>query len=350
MKTPDVYINATGTHLPEITPISWAVEQGLLDRETADRYGVTGVPLAGDLPAPEMAVRASREALARSGQDPARLSLLLYVSTWYQGPHGWCPQFYVQRHTGSGQASALEVRQACMGVFGAFEVAATHLMASPEHEAVLITASDNFEGELMNRWQSSPHALVGDGACALVLSRRPGPVRVLSVNSVTFPEFEDRHRGTKPLFPPDAELRTTMDLGQAKRQWKGASEVVGAIGATMAVGQRDLVNKTLAEAGWQMADVARVVFVNLSRERVEERAAVPLGVPMSMLTWDYGSTVGHVAASDQILSLDHLLVTKQVAAGDRLLLLGTGPGATIAAIAVEVTAVPDWNCSGTSDQ
>ena len=198
MKTQGVFLGATGIYLPERMSVDSAVAQGHVGEAEAHRYGITGVTVAGELPAPEMALRASRQALQRAGQDPAALSLLLYVTTWYQGPHGWCPQYYVQRHTGAGQATAAEVRQGCMGMFSACELAAAHLMATPEHTAALLTAADNYNSPLLDRWRSSPHSPLGDGACALLLTRRPGFARLESINSVTLPQYEDRHRGSAP--------------------------------------------------------------------------------------------------------------------------------------------------------
>jgi 3-oxoacyl-[acyl-carrier-protein] synthase-3 len=343
MRTPGVFISATGVYLPERMPVGWAVAQGHVGEAEAKRYGFTGITIAGELPAPEMALRASRQALHRAGQDPATLSLLLYVTTWYQGPHGWCPQYYVQRHTGAGQATAAEIRQGCMGMFSACELAAAHLIAAPEHTAALLTAADNYNSPLLDRWRSSPHCPFGDGACALLLTRRTGFARLESINSVTLPQYEDRHRGSAPLFPPEVSLGTKVDLDTAREQWFSTTAAdPREMAATMARALREVVDKTLQEAGLDMSGITRLAFVNWSEERVRERAAVPLGLPMSRLTWEYGRTIGHLGASDQVLSLDHLLVSGELNAGDNLLLLGTGPGANIACMAVRILHRPRW--------
>ncbi|OJH38202.1 ketoacyl-ACP synthase III family protein [Cystobacter ferrugineus] len=343
MKTPGVFISATGAYLPERVPAEWAVAQGFVGEFEARRYGIKSVTMAGDLPAPEMALRASRQALLRAGQDPAALSLVLYVSTWFQGPLGWCPQYYVQRHTGSGQATAAEIRQACMGMFCACELAAAHLMAAPEHAASLITSADNYSTQMIDRWRSSPHAPLGDGACALLFTRKPGFARLESINSVTLPQYEDRHRGSVPLFPPEVTLGAKLDLAKAKEQWQSTTgmdprEPVTTVTRTML----EVVDKTLREASLDMSEITRIAFVNWSEERVRERAAVPLGLPMSRLTWEYGRTIGHVGACDQVLSLDHLLVSGELKEGDNLLLLGTGTGANISCMAVRILHRPRW--------
>ncbi|WP_225824023.1 ketoacyl-ACP synthase III family protein [Streptomyces naphthomycinicus] len=343
MKTSDVLISGLGSFLPDRVPIGWAVERGLIDRTAAEEYGITSVTVAGDVPAPEMAVRACRQALERAGQEPASLGLLLYVSVWYQGPHGWCPQYYVQRHTGAGRATAAEVRQGCMGMFSALELAASHLMASADHEAALVTSGDNFTSDLLERWRFSPHFVMGDAGSAVVLSRRRGFARLKSVNAVTLPEYEAMHRGPEPLFPPGAGLPNKLDFGESKDRWLSGPDRDPAGPLKLVATQDEIVGRTLDEAGITMDDVSRVAYANGSHERVAGRAMIPLGLPMSLSTWEQGRTVGHIGASDQIVALEQLLLSGELRRGDHFLMLGVGPGLNIACAVIEITENPHWS-------
>ncbi|GGN27810.1 hypothetical protein GCM10011578_063380 [Streptomyces fuscichromogenes] len=345
MKASDVLISGLGAFLPDRVPMEWAVERGLIDPAAAAEYGITSVTVAGDIPAPEMAVRASRQALERAGQNPASLSLLLYVSVWYQGPHGWCPQYYVQRHTGAGRATAAEVRQGCMGMFSALELAAGHLMASADHEAALVTSGDNFTSDLLERWRFSPHFVMGDAGSAVVLSRREGFARLKSVNAVTLPEYESMHRGPEPLFPPGAGRPGRLDFGDSKDRWLDGPDRDPAGPLRLVAAQDELVSRTLDEAGITMADVTRVAYANGSRERVEGRAMVPLGLPMSLSTWEQGRTVGHIGASDQVVALEQLLLCGELRRGDHFLMLGVGPGLNIACAVIEIVGTPHWSAA-----
>jgi 3-oxoacyl-[acyl-carrier-protein] synthase III len=345
LKTPDVLISGLGTFLPDRVPIGWAVERGLIDPAAAADYGITSVTVAGELAAPEMAVRASRQALERAGQDAESLSLLLYVSVWYQGPHGWCPQYYVQRHTGAAQATAAEIRQGCMGMFSALELAASHLMASPDHEAALVTSADNFTSPLLERWRFSPHFVMGDAGCAVVLSTRKGFARLKSVNAVTLPEYEAMHRGPEPLYPPGATLPGKLDFGNNKHRWLDGPDRDPAGPLKLVAAQDELISRTLDESAITLADVSRVAYANGSRERVEGRAMVPLGLPMSRSTWEQGRTVGHIGAGDQVVALEQLLGSGSLGPGDHLLMLGVGPGLNIACAVVEVLETPHWSAA-----
>ncbi|BCJ50260.1 hypothetical protein Asp14428_17350 [Actinoplanes sp. NBRC 14428] len=342
MKVSNIHLSALGCCLPETVAIERAVEKGLIDAEAAGRYGITSVTDAGTTPAPELALRATRQALERAGVAGADLSLVLYVSVWHQGPHGWCPQYYVQRGIAASAATAAEVRQGCMGMFSALELGAAHLMADPGHTTALLTSGDNFNSPLLDRWRFSPHFVMGDGGCAAVLDRHDGFARLLSVNSATLPEYEAMHRDAEALFPPGSTSGRRLDFADSKRRWVDGM-LAGDDGPLRLVAAQDeLVSRTLEEAGVELADITRVGYVNGSRERVEGRAMIPLGLPMSRSTWEQGRTVGHMGASDQLVALEHLVATGELGPGDHYLMLGVGPGLNIACALFEMLRTPDW--------
>ncbi|WP_378789760.1 ketoacyl-ACP synthase III family protein [Nonomuraea fastidiosa] len=130
MRYADTYIAGVGAFVPRtVVSVEKAVAKGWYPAEEADLHQLAGAAVAGDLPAPEMALHAARSALKRSGRAPGDLGLLLYASTWHQGPDGWPPHSYLQRHLVGGDALATEIRQGCNGMFIAMELAAGHLKA-----------------------------------------------------------------------------------------------------------------------------------------------------------------------------------------------------------------------------
>jgi 3-oxoacyl-[acyl-carrier-protein] synthase III len=341
MRTSDVFIGALGTCVPEIMSVADAVEQGLLDAKEAEEAGWLGVALAGETSAPDMAVTATRQALERWDGDPARLGLLLYVDAYHAGPEGWLPQSHVMRHAVGGELLAVGVRQGCNGVFGALELAAACLRAG-QSEAALITTADNLNSPLVDRWQSSPGFLIGDGAAAALLTRTPGFARLLSVNSVAVPELEAVHRGTEPLFPSGVAAGRPLDLKARQEEFRRSGEVPVDGWLRMMKAQEEVLARTLEEAGVEVGDLAKVAFCHGSREIVEDRWMSQLGLPLERSDWEYGRRVGHLAASDQLTSLDHMVTSGQVGPGDRVLLGGLGPGVGIAAAVVEILEAPAW--------
>jgi 3-oxoacyl-[acyl-carrier-protein] synthase-3/clorobiocin biosynthesis protein CloN2 len=108
----------------------------------------------------------------------------------------------------------------------------------------------------------------------------------------------------------------------------------------------EVVERATAEAGIEVADLARVAFMHYSREIVQHRCMAALGLPMAKSTWDFGRTVGHLGASDQIVAFEHLLATGQLGTGDHFLMVGVGPGVTLSAAVIHVVGVPPWRVPG----
>ncbi|MEV4805673.1 ketoacyl-ACP synthase III family protein [Nonomuraea sp. NPDC049421] len=346
MRYADTYIGGVGTYLPRtVVSVEKAVAKGWYPAEEADLHQLGGAAVAGDTPAPEMALHAARSALKRSGRAPGDLGLLLYASTWHQGPDGWPPHSYLQRHLVGGDALATEIRQGCNGMFIALQLAAGHLHADPAQTAALLVAADNYGTPLMDRWRMGPGYIGGDAAAALVLTREPGFARLASVCTTTVTEAEELHRGSEPLFPPGVTVGRKMSFAARNDQFRRQVMPTGEATAALFSIQRaleEVVERLLAESGIQAADLTRVAFMNYSREIVEQRCMVLLDLPMSRSTWDYGRTIGHCGAADQVLSLDHLLLTGRLGPGDHLLMLGTGPGVTVSGAVIEIIDTPQW--------
>lgn len=149
-----------------------------------------------------MAVRAARQAFERAGADPSTLDLLFHVSVFHQGPDGWLPQSYIQRELGlDPHAMAVELRQGCNGMFTGLELAISHLRADAARGSALLTAAENFNSALVDRWTAHPGSYLGDSGSAVLLTRRPGFARLRSVATVSVPELEQLHRGDEALFP-----------------------------------------------------------------------------------------------------------------------------------------------------
>jgi 3-oxoacyl-[acyl-carrier-protein] synthase III len=306
--------------------------------------------VAGDVPAPEMALRAARNALERCGQPPHELDLLLYADSWHQGPDGWQPQYYLQHHLVGGDVLAVEIRHGCNGMFSAMELAAGYLLAGCSQvkghtRTALLVAADNFGTPMMNRWQAGPGYVAGDGASSMVLSTGPGFAQLLAVRSAAIAEAEEMHRGDEPLFPPGPTIGHPLDFTARNAEFRRRMLADGSGTAVLVrIHQRtlELVEETLAEAGARLHDISRVAYMNYSREIVEQRCMAALGMPMSRSTWDFGRSLGHLGASDQVISLDHLLETGALKPDDHMLMLGIGPGVTISCAVLRILAPPPW--------
>jgi 3-oxoacyl-[acyl-carrier-protein] synthase-3 len=339
----DIYIKGIGTYLPETVSVEQAVADGKYTADEIELHELAGVAVAGDTPAPEMALRAAQEAFRRCAHQPEDVELLLYADSWHQGPDGWQPQYYLQNRLVGGDALAVEVRQGCNGMLSGLELAAAYLRGGARH--ALVVSADNFGTPMMDRWTMGPGYLAGDGAAAVLLSTEPSFAKLLATKSLAVPEAEQMHRGDEPLFPPGPTSGRELDFAARNGEFRRRVLADGTgTTALVKIHQRTLmtVEQALSAAGIGLPDITRVAYMNYSREIVEQRCMAALGLGMELSTWDFGRTVGHLGASDQIVSLDHLLSQGELKPGDRMLLLGVGPGVTISCAIVEILRPAPW--------
>jgi 3-oxoacyl-[acyl-carrier-protein] synthase III len=339
MRTAGLFINGAGVRVADRVTVADAVAAGLYEPEDAEASGFVSIAIADDVPAVDLALDAARAALERATVPTASLSHLFYVDVYHSGPEGWLPYSYLQRHLEAGNAFAAGVRQGCNGMFGALALADAVLRTAPAGRAALLVCADNFSSPSLDRWRCNPGLVMADGAGALVLSRKPGIAEVLSVGSVTLPELEGLHRGTTPLHPADATTGRPPDFDARFAEFASSGGLGPGSGLEFVQRFVGLVDQLLDEAGLELHQIARVLFNHAGREIVEDRLG-PLGIKLDDTTWEFGRTIGHVGAADQVIAFDHLLTSGAIGPGSHLLLLGVGPGVNIAGAVIRVLAVP----------
>jgi 3-oxoacyl-[acyl-carrier-protein] synthase III len=336
MRIGDIYIAGIGSVVPPTMPVERAVADGLYPAIEAEVHGYLGVAIAGERPAPEMALEAAQEAVKRAGLTPTELALLLYTNTWHQGPDGWLPQAYLRRHLVGGGVPAMAVHQGCAGMFDALELASCYLRAEPARQSALLVAADNYGTPLIDRWRINPGVIGGDAAVAVALSKERGIAQLLSVCTIGVPEGEEIHRRGEPMFPPTVTLGLAQDF-TARLSYTRANGADGIHPLTQLPAlMRELVEKAVSEAGIEIEDLVRVAHEAHSGEVIEHRIMACLGLGMEKSTWNFGRRIGHCGASDQFLALEYLIASGEVGPGDHVLLLAQAPGVVMSAAVVQV--------------
>ena len=341
MKIDDVFLSGLGVMQPDTMSATDAVAQGLYDEATRIENGLTAVCIAGDMAPADMAVHAARHAYERSGDDPARLGMIFHASVYHQGPEMWLPAYYIQRELVSNAIPAFEIRMGCSGMVAALELAACRLGAMSPNQTVLVTAADNLNSPLFDRW-SVPGFIAADAGSALVLSRGSGFARLASAASIAVPELEPMHRGGEPMFPPGATDGRKIDLTARAVHFRDNFMPLEDAAGLAAVGLQRLVNQVLTEADTKLVDIKKLIYVNAAGYFIEHLVLKPLGITVEQTTWEFGKGIGHAGASDHVLSLNHLLTTGQLEAGDRLLLVSSAPGYSSSCAVIEILNVPSW--------
>jgi 3-oxoacyl-[acyl-carrier-protein] synthase-3 len=205
----------------------------------------------------------------------------------------------------------------------------------PGHAAALVTTGDKFSPPLLDRWRCDTGLVLADGATAMLLSRRGGFARVLSVATVSDPSLEGLHRGQAPF----AHVPGSIDVHQRKREYLGAVGLEDMLRRFRA-GLTESVSRALHEARTELEDIARFVVPHVGRILLEREYFAALRIPESATTWSWGRRVGHLGAGDQIAGFGHLVETNALEPGERCLLMGVGAGFTWTCAVVELLERP----------
>ena len=335
-----MFVRSLGTFVPDTVTVEQAARDGLYPADEVERFQQIGAAVAGDVPAPEMALRAVQDAYDRWGESsPRELDLLLYPSVWHQGPNGWQPQHYLQMRLLGGGVPAFEIRSGCVGMISSLELAASYLHADPARQTAMVVSADNHGTPLVDRWRMTPGAVIGDAACALLLGKDYGMAELLSVNATTIPEADAVNDGGYPLFPPDATVGIGLSFGDRHEEFRQRLLKKQGTGIHLKIQKTmmEQVERTLDEAGIKLADITRVAFPHGHREDLDGQMSW-LGIGIDQTTWEYGRSVGHCGAVDQFIAFEHLIATGALVPGDHLLMVGFGSGTSVAAAAFRVLA------------
>jgi 3-oxoacyl-[acyl-carrier-protein] synthase III len=342
MKTDDLFLKALGVYLP---PDRMTVEEAhaaqLCENELRDS-DLVGVPIANDTPAVDLAVLAARQAVQALPRDETQIAMLIHAPMFRQGPQGWSPVGYIIRELGFGDIAGHEIVQGCNGILAAIELTAGWLRLSPEHSAALLTTALNAKAPYLDRWRSAGVGVaLGDAAAAVVLGRGGGLARVDAVNSITYAELEGLHRGSLSLLEEADGRPPVVDVTLRSREFafENAYSPFDLLKRLVEM-HSEVATRSLADAGIQPGDLARVIFTNVGSAVIGKAIMEPLSLPLSLATWDFGRTVGHLGAADHIVSLDHLLSTGALSAGDRVLMLSGSPGYNVASAVLTITGTP----------
>jgi len=342
MRVDGVFVAGLGAYIPAVFDAARAVETGRYDPEQHRRGGWTGAAVAGDMAAPDLAVRAARQALDSCGHDPSEIDILFHATVLAQGPDGWSPQHYVQRHTIGGHAPAVEIRQACNGMLGGIELACSYLVAG-DRTAALVTGGDNFGSPLVDRWRyadgggTDRGSILGDAGTAVVLSRRGGFAKLLAVGSASLPEFEEMYRGDEPLFPPSCTVGRPMEIGRRFAEFAARRpDGLVAVMRRLRDARTELARRTIAEAGLVPADITRATHVFAGQMSYLRSVLGPVGIDPSRGMLEFGRRLGHMGVNDHIAGLTHLVEQREVGPGDHVMLLGNGSGMTLSCVVIEI--------------
>jgi 3-oxoacyl-[acyl-carrier-protein] synthase III len=302
----------------------WGLERGWIERATGVRERRRG-ELDTTL---SMAVSAASRALIAANTQLDEIDLIVAAST---APHQAvpCTAALVQRALGApdGRSACFDVNSSCLSWLNAVQVVA-ELVRSGAYRRALVVSSEVTRHSI-DPAEPESAVLLGDGAAAAVL----GPTdddddegRILATHFATHSsgaELTFCEGGGTAHHPNAAETTRAMNLFHMNGPgvYRMASRLLV-----------PFLDETLSRAKWRRADVDHVVPHQASGRGVDLLTRL-CGFRVEQVVRNV-ETHGNCAAAGMPLALAEAVEAGRIARGDRVLLIGTGAGFTLGAIAL----------------
>ncbi|HEV3171578.1 MAG TPA: ketoacyl-ACP synthase III family protein [Actinocrinis sp.] len=345
MRWNNLYIAGVGSYLPEkVETVDEAIAAGRYTEEKKAMNGYRAVRIAApEETGPVMAVKAGRQAVARSGYAGEEFGLVVHAYYGHQGLDLWTPASYVQRETVGGTAPAFEVKQGCNGFMAAMELAGSYIAAHSEFPAALVTGGDAFQLPYIDRWATHEQNVDGDGAGAVVLSTRGGFARVRASYSYGDPELEPMGRTGDRWNDTPFQNGETLTLGTRKYDFiRGEDIDFDEAIERISNGVQLSLKRVLHEAEAELTDCRFFLHQQLAETIAVYGLYNLLGVDRASTTFDWGSNIGMVGTTDVVLALDHVIAEREPRPGDLAVLQSAGAGYVWSTAVIEFLETPRW--------
>ncbi|MFG2647088.1 3-oxoacyl-ACP synthase [Streptomyces sp. NPDC048436] len=313
MRAPDGIRVTAAEWLPAATvKATAAVADGRAAANEAEAVGYEQLPVSEGESAPEMAVRAGRDALERSGVAPESVTAVLHAWTYYQGHDFWSPAHYVAERTGATGAVPTGIQQMCNGGGAALEAALTRHLAVPGHGPVLVTTGDRFCGPGFDRWRGDYGVWYGDSGTAAVVDRvgqdprgaGEGALLLRALVTEAAPDLEVVHRDLSGFQDAPHTVSATVDVRRTKKAFltgAGREPFVARLRETTT----RVVASALAEAGLAPDDPAlrAVLLPRLGQATARDIYGPAVAAVTPAPAVDLGAGTGHLGAGDLFSNL-----------------------------------------------
>jgi len=309
-------IVATGSFLPATVVTNADLEQRLdtSDEWIAQRTGIRSRHIASDGDnAVTMGVKAARQALVRSGWQPADIELII-VATCTPEQMFPATACLIQRELDIPACMAFDISAACSGFIYALHIA-QQFIASGQIKRALVLGSEAMSKAL--DWNDrSTCVLFGDGAGAVLLEAADQP-GILASKIVADGQHKDL------LYLNNARMATDSSLRmQGNSIFKLAVNALG-----------EIAESTIAQAKLTAEDIDWII-PHQANLRIIQATAKKLGISMDKVIVTVSEHANTSGASIP-LALDVAISDGRVKPGQNLLLEAFGGGLTWGAVLVK---------------
>ena len=275
----------------------------------------------------QMGVAAARRALDAADLRVEDLDAIVGAST---GPQQAipCTSALLQRELAApeGQSACFDVNATCLSFLFALQNVA-HLVAAGIYQRVLIFSSE-ISSRALNPAERESAVLLGDAAAAVVVTKSE-PLEASAYWHAHFATYSSGADLTQLVgggtlhHPNDPSTTPEMNLFhmQGAAVFKQASQLLP-----------PFVDTFFSQLPWERQHIEAVIPHQASRHGLEILTS-RLGFTESQVVWNLAERGNTIAASIP-LTLAEAVYCGRIKRGDRLLLIGSGAGLTLGAIAL----------------
>jgi len=310
-------IVGTGGYLPEKVLTNRDLE-GKIDTTDEWIYSRTGIRqrhIAADGESTsDLALQASRKALAAAGITPADLDLIVVATTTPDMvfPSTAC---ILQAKLGARHCPAFDVQAVCSGfIYGVST--ADHFVRSGQYRHVLVVGAETYS-RILDWTDRGTCVLFGDGAGAVVLRRDNAP-GILSTRLHADGAYADMLAVPGTVCGGQVSGRPLLQM-DGQGVFRFAVKVLD-----------DIVDETLAASGMQKTDIDWLV-PHQANIRIIQATARKLGMSMEKIVITVDRHANTSAASIP-LALDEAVRDGRIRAGQHVLMEAIGGGFTWGAV------------------
>jgi 3-oxoacyl-[acyl-carrier-protein] synthase-3 len=324
-----IKIAGLGKYLPEkiVTSAELETQLGITPGWVEQVTGIHSRRYASGETVSEMAVAAARKALAMAGMESCDLDAIIGASASVRQAIP-CTAAFVQRELGApdGMSACFDVNATCLGFVLALQTAA-YLIAGGVYKNVLIFSSElaTFSRN-PQQWESA--VLFGDGAAAAVVTAaQPGEASAIwhsrlithssSADLTQFVGGGTLHHPNDPATTPEMN---TFDM-DGLAVFRKAARLVP-----------PFIEEFSAQLGWNVQDCDLIVPHQASGQGLKLLTA-RFGFPEERV-FTHLHERGNCIAASIPLAFTEALEAGRLQRGDRVLLIGTGAGLSIGALAL----------------
>lgn len=271
----------------------------------------------------QFAVRASRQAIARAGIDPAEIDLILCATVTPDQilPSTGC---LIQAELGAHKAAAMDIVAACSGFLYGLTLADAMIRCGQSKYSLVIGA------EILTRYvdytDRATCVLFGDGAGAAVLGSVAGDRGILAAKIRSDGRYEEQlyapGGGTKGGFSAE-----TIARGDHFFKMKG-NELF-----KVAVRSMESISREVLEEAELTTDEVKLFIPHQANQRITDAVANKLAVDDGRV-YSNIAMHGNTSSASIPIGLDECVESGRVQQGDVVLLTSFGGGVTWGAIAM----------------